>query len=180
MARASGSYDRHEYRDNKWQSIINDVMVFAVDSTGLSDDLSGSADMNVAGGYRSQLNYAVDQVRQGSVRHMTASLVFGTASLRFPAASAGSVLGLSLYSSNCEISGGALTASVTVDGVQDSNIQLIMTTGSAGAAALVSKDTVPFSASQQLGVVLTSSANYTTNLDHHISGSWQAALFTEM
>ena len=96
-----------------------------------------------------------------------------------PSFLAGSVLGISLYSPNCGVGDGALTGNLTVDGVPDTSVQVIVGTGSAATiTTLVAKDTVSFSGSQGLGIMLTASDDYNTNLDD-VSGSWNGSLLIE-
>jgi len=144
----------------------------------VSGGLKVDEDVNAAGGFRSQLFFRQKPL-QGVPLAMSSSLCTNELSLsKYPMASAGSVIGLSLYSADSAIDSGALTASLTIDGVKSTDVQLIMTTGSAAAATLVAKDTATFSASQQLGVVVTASADYVSDLA--TSGSFVASLFVEL
>ena len=126
-------------------------------------DVVITKDLSVTGGQTSQLLYRSNpfqnarQNMSSSVAHLAEGLT------RQAPVRAGSVVGLGMYSQNSTITAGALTASITINGIQQSGITLIMTAGT-GSVATLSKDSMTFSAGAGLGIVLTASADYESSV----------------
>ena len=169
-----------------------DKITVAPNSVTLAADLlMTSNDINSQGGQVSGRNYFFLHLKQNQHAHMTAStLLSGTTGLFGGAVDvrdrlmmrAGSVLRLGLYSPNGvsnAFRSGALTASIMVDGVNQSLSLICIPTGSQFLSSLTSKDTVTFSASQLLGVSITASADYGSEALLGTSASWIATVLIE-
>jgi hypothetical protein len=148
-------------------------------AVALTGNMLVTDDVNAAGGFRSAFVFSAPAVKQGEMTTMSSSIISGSEwATRYPMPSAGSVLRVALYSDDSNVTAGTgLTASVTVDGVQAA-VNVVITTGSAAVGTAVAKDTATFSASQQLGVVLTASSGYLSSLAE--SGSFLASVLVEM
>jgi hypothetical protein len=159
---------------------VDDLSASVGEATvSLTGNLKVLDDVDAAGGFRSAFIFSAPAVKQGEMTTMSSSIISGSEwATRYPMPSNGSVLRVALYSDDSNVTAGTgLTASVTVDGVQAA-VQVIITTGSAAAGTAVAKDTATFSASQQLGVVLTASSGYLSSLAE--SGSFLASVLVEM
>ena len=188
MARASGSWNWFGYHDNAWRMVIEDKEYLHINRSGgvrisgsdyaYTGSLVVTDDINSAGGHVQSIVFCHSSTLQNTSQVMTASIVGDQSFTQVPMVRSGSIIGIALYSETCAIddsSAGALTASVTVDGVNVA-CSLALSTGSAGDAT-IAKDTVTFNPQQRIGVSLTASADYLTDLAG--SGSWIATVAYE-
>ncbi len=175
----------------------NTIRVTAGGNTVVDHNPNGavfSQDVTAPGGMHQRLKFFKGGVLQAQSTQMTASFIVSGAQATLaqsvavtkePMFRAGSVLGLMLYTENANFTAigtipfasGVLTASVTLDGVNTAATLVCEPSGTT-FLGLFAKDLVAFSASQKIGVTLTSSVTYGS--DHlNLSASWTALVLIE-
>jgi hypothetical protein len=139
-------------------------------------------DLDAPGGLAVSYQFFKNRLIPTERTAMTASVVpSGSAAglyavyTEIPAVRAGSILGLSVLTTNAPTAG-AVSASVTVDGAAVGT-PLILSAGTQ-AATTFAKDTYTFSGSQKLGVTITGSAEYVTA--NTSSASFAVSVLVEM
>lgn len=167
---------------NQYIKYVGDTVVIGTNGAdrvvvSRNGDVQILQDLVASGGTPEQFAYRGNP-QQGRSMSLSSSLANPSEGLTGQAAVRnGSIVGLGMYSPNSTISAGALTASVTINGVQQSGLTLIMTAGS-GSVVTIAKDIVSFGAGAGLGIAVTASADYVNSVAT-TSGTFFGSLLIE-
>jgi len=174
---------------NKVEVVSDGETRLLVDNSGIAvtGDNTITGDVNAAGGFAQSFTLTKLYMPQGGFTSMTASyvsssLLVGLPALAFteiPMVRAGSVRGLvlSVLNSTQTIKSGALSASVTINGV-NAACTAVGHTGSY-IVKTIAKDVVTFTAGQRIGVTVSASALFLSEPDV-TSASFMASVLVEM
>ena len=196
MARNFGDWDNVSLNTGSDTLTVNlldkAVLVLSSSLTATVPFLSATNRVYAPGGFADCFTYYKSFLVPSEACAMTASTINSGSGglykvfLKTPMVRGGSVLGLVLYSESSNVQAGAISASVTVDGVNiTSNATgswlILSASGQQQAAILYAPFVYTFSGTQALGVSLTASSTYVTgSVAGGVGGHWAATVMVEV
>lgn len=195
MARNFGDWDNVVVNtsNDSMQMNLGDKTVLNLSSsmTATVSFLSCSQRLYSPGGFVDSFTFYKSFLVSSETCAMTASTIQSGSSnykvyLKTPMVRGGSILGLALLSEQSNIQAGAISASVTVDGVNittnaTGSWLILSASGQQQAAILYTPFVYTFSGTQALGVTLTASSTYVTgSVGGGVGGHWSATVLVEI